>query len=218
MKGFMILLSLAALLALPSCQNPGNTEVINTEPVDYVNPYMGSISHLLVPTFPTVQLPHSMMRVIPYRREFKDITMAGLPVFVSSHRGANAFSLSPCQGSTTDLMPVINYTYDHEKITPYSYSVYLDEYGIQAELGVSHQSAMYEILFREEGPSHLVIQANDGLLEWDGEALSGYESIGGGTNVFIYMVPDREPAEVFGLKNGMIEMSARAEGRQPCLK
>lgn len=27
------------------------------DPVDYVNPYAGNISHLLVPTFPTVQLP-----------------------------------------------------------------------------------------------------------------------------------------------------------------
>jgi len=27
------------------------------DPVDYVNPYMGNISHLLVPTFPTIHLP-----------------------------------------------------------------------------------------------------------------------------------------------------------------
>ena len=27
------------------------------EPVEYVNPYMGNISHLLVPTYPTVHLP-----------------------------------------------------------------------------------------------------------------------------------------------------------------
>ena len=31
-----------------------------TEPVDYVNPYIGSISHLLVPCFPTIQLPNSL--------------------------------------------------------------------------------------------------------------------------------------------------------------
>ncbi|HMR85019.1 MAG TPA: hypothetical protein PKE30_17860, partial [Niabella sp.] len=27
-------------------------------PVDHVNPYMGNISHLLVPTYPTVHLPN----------------------------------------------------------------------------------------------------------------------------------------------------------------
>ena len=35
------------------------------DPVDYVNPYVGNVSHLLVPTFPTVQLPNSMLRVYP---------------------------------------------------------------------------------------------------------------------------------------------------------
>ena len=37
------------------------------EPVDYVNPYMGNISHLLVPTFPTIHLPNSMLRIYPER-------------------------------------------------------------------------------------------------------------------------------------------------------
>ena len=40
------------------------------DPVDYVNPYMGNISHLLVPTFPTVHLPNSMLRVYPERADF----------------------------------------------------------------------------------------------------------------------------------------------------
>ena len=40
-----------------------------TEPVDYVNSYIGSISHLLVPCFPTVQLPNSLMRIYPTRND-----------------------------------------------------------------------------------------------------------------------------------------------------
>src|SRR5690606_41953993 len=39
--------------------------------VDYVNPYMGNISHLLVPTYPTVQLPNSLLRVYPERADYK---------------------------------------------------------------------------------------------------------------------------------------------------
>ena len=38
-------------------------------PVDYVNPYIGNISHLLVPTFPTIHLPNSMLRVYPERKD-----------------------------------------------------------------------------------------------------------------------------------------------------
>ena len=41
-------------------------------PVDYVNPYMGNISHLLVPTFPTMHLPNSMLRVYPERRDYTE--------------------------------------------------------------------------------------------------------------------------------------------------
>ena len=35
-----------------SCAGGGGTSPSAMDPVDYVNPYMGNISHLLVPTFP----------------------------------------------------------------------------------------------------------------------------------------------------------------------
>lgn len=50
-------------ILLLSCSSVQNQTA--REPVDYVNPYMGNISHLLVPTFPTIHLPHSMLRVYP---------------------------------------------------------------------------------------------------------------------------------------------------------
>ena len=42
-------------------------------PVDYVNPYIGNISHLLVPTYPTVHLPNSMLRYILNVRTSQEI-------------------------------------------------------------------------------------------------------------------------------------------------
>ena len=39
-------------------------------PVDYVNAYIGNISHLLVPTYPTVHLPNSMLRVYAQRLDY----------------------------------------------------------------------------------------------------------------------------------------------------
>ncbi|HEY5570559.1 MAG TPA: glycoside hydrolase family 92 protein, partial [Bacteroidales bacterium] len=47
-------------------------------PVDYVNPYMGNISHLLVPTYPTVHLPNSILRIYPERNDFTSDQMRGL--------------------------------------------------------------------------------------------------------------------------------------------
>lgn len=56
----------------------GCVEEQKREPVDYVNPYMGNISHLLVPTYPTVHLPNSMLRVTPMRREYTSMRVSGL--------------------------------------------------------------------------------------------------------------------------------------------
>jgi hypothetical protein len=38
------------------------------QPVDYANPYMGNISYLLVPTYPTVHLPNSKINGRDYPR------------------------------------------------------------------------------------------------------------------------------------------------------
>ncbi|HHT34689.1 MAG TPA: hypothetical protein GX018_06655, partial [Bacteroidales bacterium] len=45
--------------------------------VDQVNPYMGNISHLLVPTYPTIHLPNSMLRVYPERSDYTGDQLAG---------------------------------------------------------------------------------------------------------------------------------------------
>ncbi|WP_234406858.1 hypothetical protein [Prolixibacter bellariivorans] len=63
-------------------------------PVDYVNPYMGNISHLLVPTYPTIHLPNSLLRVYPERADYTSVRLHGLPLEVTSHRGVSAFNLS----------------------------------------------------------------------------------------------------------------------------
>ena len=83
-------------------------------PVDYVNPYIGNISHLLVPTYPTVHLPNSMLRIYPERENFTGNTINGLPLIVTSHRGSSAFNLSPYQGELQKAGSIIQYGYDNE--------------------------------------------------------------------------------------------------------
>ena len=73
MKRPILLVMAVALLA-------GCGSKAGKDPVDYVNPYVGNISHLLVPTFPTVQLPNSMLRVYPERSDYTSEYLNGLPV------------------------------------------------------------------------------------------------------------------------------------------
>jgi len=212
------ILSAVACFSLLSCTpQHESADQGPAEPVDHVNPYMGNISHILVPTFPTIHLPHSMLRVIPHRREYSDVTVRGLPVVLTSHRGTSAFSISPYQGDVEGMREVIDYTWDNEKITPYSYEVYLDEYQVQARLAVSERSAIYALEFRKEGPASLIFNSSRGALTWDGETLSGYQELGNGTRVYLSLVPDKTPSSVAVLEEGELADRVSAKGRNACL-
>lgn len=187
------------------------------EPVDYVNPYLGNISHLLVPTFPTMHLPNSMMRVYPEREDFTGDVINGLPLIVTSHRGSSAFNLSPYQGPKEQIKPVIKYSYDNEKITPYSYSVYLDEQNTKIDFGLSHQSGMYEIEFENNDDTYLIVNSKNGLMEWNGMALTGYQIIENNTKVYIYMNMQEIPEAVSILKNKQLKQGSEVEGKNACL-
>ena len=189
----------------------------NKQPVDYVNPYMGNISHLLVPTFPTIHMPNSLMRVYPERRDFTGDLLNGLPLIITSHRGSSAFNLSPYQGEESSIRPIINYSYDQEVLTPYSYSVYLDDEQIQVDFGLSHQSAAYEIKFEKNGPAYLILSSRNGALKWDGKAFSGYQTITNNTKVYLYMVPGTAPQQVLSLNRNEVQEATSAEGRNVCL-
>ena len=187
------------------------------QPVDYVNPYMGNISHLLVPTYPTIHMPHSMLRVYPERNDFTDDLIRGLPITVTSHRGSSAFNLSPYSGTTDRKSPVISYSYDNEKITPYSYNVYLDEEDIEVYYTLSHQSAIYELQFGKDDDKRVAINSRNGALTWDGEAVSGYQNLSNGVKVYLYLLPEQAPKGVTSIKNGEISEVTSTNGRNACL-
>jgi predicted alpha-1,2-mannosidase len=185
-----------------SCGNCRTTE--QKTPVDYVNPYMGNISHMLVPTYPTVHLPNSMLRVYPERSDYTSDLLRGLPVIVTSHRGSSAFNISPVSKSGFKMQAVGNYSYDLEKITPYSYSVYLDEAQIQVNYAPSHQSGIYEITFEKDEDNCLVIHSRNGEMQATGSGVSGYQTIGNGVKVYINAEIEQSPESVKFLADGVL--------------
>ncbi len=175
----------------------GNTTT--KTPVDYVNPYIGNISHLLVPTFPTIHLPNSMVRVYPERENFTSNRISGLPLIVTSHRGASAFNLSPFDGELENVGGVLNYGYDNEIIKPYYYQVDLDDYGIEVKYAPSHQAGMYVINFDKKNINscpHLIFNTRDGEIKVEGRTISGYQELQNNTRVFIFLETDIEPVAV----------------------
>lgn len=209
-SGFLFFL---AGFCLTGCKQPQS--VTASDPVDYVNPYMGNISHLLVPAYPTVHLPNSMLRVYPERNDYTGDRLSGLPVVVTSHRGSSAFNLSPYRGDMEGLQPVVQYSYDNEKITPYSYSVYLDDYGIDVRYALSHQSGVYSLGFSGSGNGNtfLVLNSRDGVLRWNGAAVSGYQQLVNNTRVYLYLETEVEPQKVSSLQDGRQLDTHEASGK-----
>lgn len=188
------------------------------EPVEYVNPYMGNISHLLVPTYPTVHLPNSMLRVYPERGDFTGDRLGGLPLIVTSHRGSSAFNLSPYQGDEAGLKPVIQYSYDREKIVPYRYQVYLDEANIEVDYAPSHQSAVYSLTFEKDGPAYLVFNSRNGELKCDGNTVSGFQYVDKKTKVYLYAETDKTPEKSGVLASGTVKYGkSSVEGKDAAL-
>ena len=208
---------LASAFLLASCAAGGDVSP-QKSPVDYVNPYMGNISHLLVPTYPTVHLPNSMLRVYPERADFTGDMLSGLPIIVTSHRGSSAFNLSPYQGEASGLKPVINYSYDHEKIHPYRYQVYLDDNNIDVDYAPSHQSAVYSITFEGEGPAYLVFNSRNGQLKSDGKNISGYQFVDKKTKVYLYAETNMAPQQCGVLADNAVKYGETSvEGKDAAL-
>ena len=173
-------------------------------PVDYVNPNMGNISHLLVPTYPFVHLPNSMLRVYPMRESYTETQIDGLPVVLTNDRGSFAFHFCPFQGETENLKPVIKYAYDNEQTRPYRYQVDLDELGIHVDMVPSHQSAVYSIQYGGTGVPSFVVSTDNGQLKLKGQSVSGYQWIDDKTKIFLYTEFNRKPSQAGALADGRI--------------
>lgn len=189
----------------------------NKELVDYVNPYIGNISHLLVPTFATVQLPNSMLRVYPERGDYTTEQVNGLPVIVTNHRERSAFNICPYQGTQPKAIVPLNY--DHEKLTPYGFDIELDDNQMKARYAVSHQSAVYELNFwQKDKPVYVMINSRDGGMRCFGNTISGFQRLTDQTKVYIYAEVDHSPMQMGALENGAINASkASVEGRNACI-
>lgn len=192
-KYFFIYIAFCLSLPILTCFS---TKQIEKTPVDYVNPYMGNISHLLVSTYPTVHLPNSMLRVYPERADYTSDRIKGLPLIVTSHRGSSAFNLSPFQGDASAIKPVVSYSYDQEIIKPYFYSVFLDEPRIEVKYAPSHQSGIYELKTMADKPTYLMLNSGNGVIQANGNTVSGFQQLENQTKVYMYLETEKPPVRI----------------------
>ena len=144
----LILLSLLLICSTGFAQD-------DKDPVDYVNPYIGSISPKTGGTSPTVYLPHSHLSISPQ-----------FTPGVGDRYVANKIFGFPIRG--TVLMPTVgdisnNYfenasTFDHdfETSTPYYYQVLLEDTDINTEFSVTENCVFFRFTFPSSEKSNVL--------------------------------------------------------------
>ncbi len=119
---------------------------------DRVNPYVGTIGHLLTATKPLVHMPHGMAQIMPIldsgiMDRFTADIIYGFPM--------NHTQIMPDVGKA----PVFQSQYDHdfEDVRCYQGRVLLEDSGIWADYTVTQHCALYRFRFPEGVARHLRI-------------------------------------------------------------
>ncbi|RXK55948.1 glycoside hydrolase family 92 protein [Oleiharenicola lentus] len=142
--------------------------------VEYVDPTIGNVGILLVPTRPTAHLPNSMIRVHPLRDDFLDDQINGFPLTMISHRLGEIFTLQATTGAIDAKSWTTPITYDHEKPTPYHYSVWLEEPALKLEFAPGERTGLFRFTARDRAPVVLLATRKEGEM-----AVAGPQSVTG---------------------------------------
>jgi len=163
---------------------------------DMVNCSAGGISHMLMPTRATVQLPHSMMRFWPQKDDAAAFVIKGLPLFSPSHR-FNADNLLHVYVS--DSQPK-RYFFDGEVLRPNKYEVFLCDEGVLASYAPSFRSAVCKFDFAKakDAPRKVSVALRNPALDFlTGKNFMGIcQSLDNSTRVYIYIEFDSTPVAI----------------------
>jgi predicted alpha-1,2-mannosidase len=145
--------------------------------VEYVDPTIGNVGILLVPTRPEVYMPNSMVRVYPIRQDAMRDQIDSFPLTISSHRMRELFSIMPGDGSPK--------AYDLEKTTPYYYTTRFDDSRIKLEFSATARCGYFRFAFPDGKASVVLSNRLAGDLRVQDEAVVGEEDFDG-VKAFVY--------------------------------
>ena len=168
------------------------------EPVDCVNTEIGTISHLLVPCFRTVQLPNSMLRFLPPHRDFTVDRVGPLRLQNPAHRSGGVFRCHPYSGA--ERVPPKDWTgtWDQEHATPYAYDVVIDSEDVRFSLVPTERAALVTFEFRRADPRHAVVfEGCEAEVDMESFAFSLQDTFRGRAgSAPVYLVGEFEPQPV----------------------
>nr|WP_246474199.1 GH92 family glycosyl hydrolase [Arenibacter arenosicollis] len=147
------------------------------EPVDYVNPLVGTDSKPSMSngnTYPAIAMPWGMNFWTPQTGKMGDgwaytYSADKLRGFKQTHQPSpwmndyGQFAIMPLTGKTrfTEDDRASWYSHKSEIVKPYYYSVYLADHDITTEITPTERAAMFRFTFPENENSHVVLDALD---------------------------------------------------------
>ena len=161
--------------------------------VDTVNTGIGSISHMLVPTFRTVQRPNAMYRFNGPAGQYTEHQVGGVWLHNPGHRDQPVFRVF---GPTT---------WDQEHAAPHSYDIFLERPQVRFSLAPGERGGVAEFAF--EGTNREVVFAlkdKAGSLASAGATLDGTDVFHGLRNcrATVYLHGEFDAAPVVAERRG----------------
>jgi len=189
--------------------NCASAQTKKKTPLDYVNPNIGGIGHLLVATDPAVQSPQGSIRLCsnPWP-EIYDRYLAD-KVFSFSLRDVVRYGTKTIPSwimATTGNIEVTpakmasNYDHNFETVTPYYSALLLEDYDINVEYTVTDQSSYYRFTFPENSDSHILLGSNSKFNVVNETTIEGQEGLG--RRISYFYAKFSKPFKSFGSWNG----------------
>jgi len=156
---------LTMVLALNSLFLISSIYAAKTDFTKYVDPKIGNVSQLLVPTYPTFSLPNQMLRMFPVKTDYISDQITAWPLQVEAHREAGHFQMKVSLGEVTSMSwdKKMNIDHDLEIVRPWHYSTYLIKDDISVSFAPARKCAVYKIDFPESGKKNILISGSDKL-------------------------------------------------------
>lgn len=129
----------------------------------YVDPKIGNVSQLLVPTYPTFSLPNQMLRMIPLKVDYIADQVSSWPLQVEAHRERGLMQMMVSLGDVDNASWKKKMAIDHdlETVKPWLYSTYLVTDDITLSFTPSKKSAIYKIDFPQSAQKNVLISGTD---------------------------------------------------------
>ena len=215
---------------------------------NYVNPFLGTATlwetkdlgyerHLKTRTwgaevFPGSSVPNAMIQLSPVTQfrsgagyQYEDTVIYGFSHTNKGHWNLLHLPILPVTGDISSDDYASKYSHTNESARPGYYQVFLERYGVNAELTSTLRSAYHKYTFRPEDDKKVLVditRTNNGVRDWsirkvDDYTFSGNQDAEG--NIRFYAVSNYKIGDIEQVKSGEHEVSvvnfADSKGNKP---